>query len=77
METVEKKIDKGNLCLQNNSFDLYEGGGNYINLLRMYHGYFNQISNIKSINGIDPKDLLPALMITTIHPKYFLERNNA
>ncbi len=53
METVEKKSEKGNLFLKNNSFDIFEGGGNYINLLRMYHGYFNQISNIKSIHNID------------------------
>jgi hypothetical protein len=30
----------------------------------------------ESINGIDPKELLPALMITTIHPKYFLDGDN-
>ena len=53
METVEKKLDNGNLCLQNSSFDIFENGGNYINFLRMYHGYFNQISNVKSIQGID------------------------
>lgn len=53
METVEKKLSNGNLCLQNNSFDIFEQGGNYINLLRMYHGYFNQISNIKAIHNID------------------------
>lgn len=30
----------------------------------------------ESINGVDPKQLLPALIITTIHPKYFLEIDN-
>ncbi|WP_198555146.1 hypothetical protein [Siphonobacter sp. SORGH_AS_0500] len=30
----------------------------------------------ESVNGIDPKELLPALMITTIHPKYFLEEKD-
>lgn len=53
METVEKNLDNGNLSLKNNSFEIFEGGGNYINLLRMYHGYFNQISNIKAIHSID------------------------
>lgn len=53
METAEKKSKKGNLSLQNNSFDIYEGGGNYINLQRMYHAYFNKICNIKSIHNID------------------------
>lgn len=30
----------------------------------------------EAVNGIDPKELLPALMITTLHPKYFLDRDN-
>lgn len=38
--------------------------------------FYSELLSWKSINGIDPKDLLPALMITTIHPKYFLERDN-
>lgn len=38
--------------------------------------FYSELMSWESINGIDPKDLLPALMITTIHPKYFIERNN-
>ena len=34
--------------------------------------FYSELMSWESINGIDPKDLLPALMITTIHPKYFL-----
>lgn len=35
--------------------------------------FYSELMSFKSINGIDPQDLLPALMITTIHPKYFLK----
>ncbi|MBP6731507.1 MAG: hypothetical protein KA149_05580 [Chitinophagales bacterium] len=38
--------------------------------------FYSELMSWESINGIDPKELLPALMITTIHPKYFLEGNN-
>lgn len=34
--------------------------------------FYSELMSWESINGIDPKELLPALMITTIHPKYFL-----
>lgn len=37
--------------------------------------FYSELMSFESVNGIDPKDLLPALMITTIHPKYFLDRN--
>lgn len=53
MEKDKKAISNEDLKLQNNSFDLYEGGGNYINLIRIYHAYFNKISNIKTIANID------------------------
>jgi len=38
--------------------------------------FYSELMSWESINGIDPKELLPALMITSIHPKYFLERDN-
>lgn len=38
--------------------------------------FYTELMSWESINGIDPKELLPALMITTIHPKYFLDRDN-
>lgn len=38
--------------------------------------FYSELMSWESVNGIDPKELLPALMITTIHPKYFLEGND-
>lgn len=38
--------------------------------------FYSELMSWKSINGIDPLDLLPALMITTLHPKYFIDRDN-
>jgi hypothetical protein len=38
--------------------------------------FYSELMSWESINGIDPKELLPALMITTIHPTYFLSRDN-
>ena len=37
--------------------------------------FYSELLSFESINGIDPSDLLPALMITTIHPKYFLNND--
>jgi hypothetical protein len=37
--------------------------------------FYSELMSWESINGIDPKDLLPAILITTIHPKYFLDGN--
>lgn len=33
--------------------------------------FYSELMSWKSVNGLDPQELLPALMITTIHPKYF------
>lgn len=33
---------------------------------------YTELMSWKSVNGIDPLELLPALMITTLHPTYFL-----
>lgn len=38
--------------------------------------FYSELMSWKSINGIDPLDLLPALMITTLHPKYFKDGDN-
>lgn len=38
--------------------------------------FYSELMSWESVNGVDPKDLLPALMITTLHPKYFLDRND-
>jgi hypothetical protein len=37
---------------------------------------YSELMSWESVNGIDSQKLLPALMITTLHPKYFLERDN-
>ncbi len=37
--------------------------------------FYSELMSWESINGIDPKELLPALMITSIHPRYFLNGN--
>ena len=37
--------------------------------------FYSDLFSWKSINGMEPEDVLPAIMITTLHPKYFLERN--
>ena len=34
--------------------------------------FYSDLMSWESINGIDPLELLPALMITTLHPKYFI-----
>ena len=34
---------------------------------------YTELMSWKAVNGIDPVELLPALMITTLHPKYFLD----
>ena len=38
--------------------------------------FYSELMSWESVNGIDPSELLPALMITTIHPKYFLDGND-
>lgn len=38
--------------------------------------FYSELMSWRSINGIDPLELLPALMITTLHPKYFIDGDN-
>ena len=38
--------------------------------------FYSELMSWESINGIDPLELLPALMITTLHPKYFIDGDN-
>ncbi|MDR1223096.1 MAG: hypothetical protein LBL07_09520 [Tannerella sp.] len=39
--------------------------------------HFNaDLMSWEDINGISPSEILPALMITTLSPKYFLDRHN-
>ena len=38
--------------------------------------FFSELLSWERLNGMKPEDILPAIMITSIHPKYFLERDN-
>lgn len=37
--------------------------------------FYSEVLNWVKINGQGPNTILPALMITTVHPKYFVEAN--
>ncbi len=37
--------------------------------------FYNELFSFDGINGMTPEELLPALMITTLHPQYFLSRD--
>lgn len=50
---MENKLE-----LKNKSFDIFNSGGNYINQLRMYLAYFNEIPNIKKINEIEEEAII-------------------
>jgi hypothetical protein len=38
--------------------------------------FFSELLSWESLNGMRPEDVLPAIMITSLHPKYFIERDN-
>ena len=38
--------------------------------------FYSELLSWESINGMKPEDVLPAILVTTIHPKYFLDRDN-
>lgn len=38
--------------------------------------FYSELLSWESINGIEPSEILPALMITTIHPSHFLEAHD-
>ena len=38
--------------------------------------FYSDLLSFDSINGKKPEDMLPALMITTVHPSYFADRND-
>lgn len=38
--------------------------------------FYSELLSWERINGMRPEDILPAIMITSIHPAYFLERDN-
>lgn len=37
--------------------------------------FASEVLSWQGINGIDPEELLPAIMITTVHPSYFIENS--
>ena len=37
--------------------------------------FYSELLSWESINGMKPEDVLPAIMITSIHPTYFLKRD--
>ncbi len=53
MENTKVEIAEKELNLKNNSLDIYVSGNSYINQIRLYHGYFNVVPNIKSIDYTD------------------------
>lgn len=66
--TLKSNITKiESLCAKNNSV--------MIRGLPDSH-FYSEVLSWMSINGQDPDEILPALMITTVHPKYFIEANN-
>lgn len=38
--------------------------------------FYSEVLSWQGINGSNPEELLPAIMITTIHPTYFIENDN-
>lgn len=50
---MENKLE-----LQNKSFEIFTNGANYINQLRMYFAYFNEIPNIKTIDEINEEAIV-------------------
>lgn len=46
------------LELQSKSFEIFDSGRNYINQLRIYYAYFNEIPNIKTVSEIDEKAII-------------------
>lgn len=38
--------------------------------------FFSELLSWEGLNGMNPEDILPAIMITSLHPKYFLDRDN-
>lgn len=50
---MENKLE-----LQYKSFEIFTNGANYINQLRMYFAYFNEIPNIKTIDEIDEEAII-------------------
>lgn len=66
--TLRENFDKiAEFAANNNSVVIQGMAGSH---------FYSELMSWESINGIDPLELLPALMITTLHPKYFIDGNN-
>ena len=66
--TLRENFDKiAEFAANNNSIVIQGIAGSH---------FYSELMSWKSINGINPLELLPALMITTLHPKYFIDRDN-
>ena len=61
-----EKIER--FCAQNNSVMIRGVPGSH---------FASEVLSWIKINGVAPGIILPALLITTVHPKYFIESNNA
>ena len=53
METKENTLVENELKLKNTTLEVYQNGGSYINQMLLFHAYFNEIPNIKSVKNID------------------------
>lgn len=56
MEPIKKSATT-EYKLLNNSFEIFNNGGNYVDQLRFYFGYFNELPNIKIIKDVDNSKL--------------------
>ena len=52
MENTTKTSVTEDLILKHDAFDIYTGGGHYINQFRLFHAYFGTIPNLKTIDSI-------------------------
>lgn len=66
--TLRNNFDKIAEFAANNNSVVIQG-------IRESH-FYSELMSFDYINGIKPDNLLPALMITTLHPKYFLDGND-
>jgi hypothetical protein len=52
------------------------GKNNFVVVMGTVGSHFeNEVFSYHQINGYDGKEILPAIMITSLHPKWFKERN--
>ena len=66
--TLRENFDKiAEFAANNNSVVIQGMAGSH---------FYSELMSWKSITGIDPLEILPALMITTLHPKYFIDGDN-